>query len=214
MRRIVLLMIAAPLLGACADNLAPPVEQQPAPTSAVRETLVTRTAMVQDVDYETRQVLLRGDQGGLLELVAGPEVRNLGQLAPGDTVRLEYYEGVALQMAAPGMPGDAVGAAAVDRAPLGSTPGAGVAAIVDMIVDFIAYDPATAVATFRTPDGSIRQVVVHPEMRAFAESRAPGDRVEVTMAQAVATTVEKVGGLRLTRPAISEAGGRGSGEVL
>ncbi len=60
-----------------------------------------------------------------------------------------------------------------------------------MIVDFISYNPQTAVATFRTPDGSVTTAQVSPELRDFAAGLQSGDRVDVTMTQAVAVSIEE-----------------------
>lgn len=187
MKKFLLAAAAVAVLAGCAGEKA--AEPQ-APESAMRETLVTKTAVVEDVDLETRQLLLRTDGDMMLSLVAGPEVRNLAQLSPGDTVRFDYYEGVAVQMADPSDTGEVVGETIAGRAPEGGIPGAAAATLVSMVVEFESYDPATNIATFTTPDGVLRSVSVKPEMRDFAVSRQPGDRIEVTMAEAVAVTVE------------------------
>ena len=66
-------------------------------------------------------------------------------------------------------------------------------ATVSMVVTLVSYDPATALATFTTPEGDIQSVVVSPEMRAFAAARKPGDRVAVDLTSAVAMAIEETG---------------------
>jgi hypothetical protein len=56
---------------------------------------------VESVDTSTRQVLLRTPDGARTTVVAGPEVRNLPQLKPGDRVTITYQEAIAVQMAQP-----------------------------------------------------------------------------------------------------------------
>jgi hypothetical protein len=78
-----------------------------------------------------------------------------------------------------------------ERAPEGATPGAASAAAVRMVVEFISFDPASDVATFVTPAGIVRTVAVRPEMRDFAAGLESGDRVDLTMTEAVAVSIEE-----------------------
>jgi hypothetical protein len=59
-------------------------------------------AVIDSVDPATRQVLLRGSQDGMVAVTAGPEVRNFGQLKPGDEVVVTYREALAAELAKPG----------------------------------------------------------------------------------------------------------------
>ena len=61
-------------------------------------------ATVETVDQQTRTVLLRGPTGALLTVHAGPEVRNLPQVKPGDQVVVRYAESVAARIVRPGDP--------------------------------------------------------------------------------------------------------------
>lgn len=180
------------LVAGCAgkDAEAPP----PAAQSAQRETMLETTAVVEHVDQKTREVRLRGADGRTVTVVAGPEVRNLPQLATGDVVRLTYYESVAVRMAEPAETGPATAAAMAARAPEGEKPAAMLGGAIDVVVTMVAYDPATAVATFTTPDGATQSVVVHPAMRAFAAARRPGDRVAVELTRAVAVSIMETTG--------------------
>ncbi len=81
------------------------------PEPASRELTLETTAVVQTIDMETRQVLLRTENGRMLTIIAGPEVRNLDQVEPGDRVKATYYESVAVQMATGQASGTAAAAA-------------------------------------------------------------------------------------------------------
>ena len=63
-----------------------------------------------------------------------------------------------------------------------------------MVVEFLAYDPATGIVTFKTPEGVTQTVVVNPAMRDFAAARRPGDRVAVQFTNAVAASIVETGG--------------------
>ena len=175
---------------ACTDRhaSAPPPQQ-----SAQRETVVETTATVVSVDQTTREVKLRSASGEEVTVVAGPEVRNLPQLEAGDVVRMTYYEAVAARMAEPGAGGPATTAVVTGRAPEGSKPAGLIGATVDMVVEFVAYDPTTGVVTFKTPEGATERVEVNPAMREFAAARKPGDRVAVQLTTAVAVSIVETG---------------------
>jgi hypothetical protein len=165
----------------------------PAPdvTSAQRETTITRTAVVEGIDRKTRQVDLRLDDGSMTSVVAGPEVRNFAQLATGDKVVVAYHESVAASMADASDSGEATGAVMAERAPEGEKPGAMVGAGVRMVVEFVSYDPETSMVTIINPDGETESIEIRPEMREFAASRKPGDRVAVEIIRAVAVSIDE-----------------------
>ena len=184
MNRFALALLAAATLTACAETST-------GPDTAERETTITRKAVVETVDLESRQVLLRGENGRMLSVTAGPDVRNLPQLESGDIVRLDYYEAVSVKMAAPSDDSTPTGTVAAIRTPEGSKPGAGVGRAISMVVEFISYDPETTIATFTTPDGTVQNVKVKPQMRDFASTRKSGDRIDLTMTQALAVSIEE-----------------------
>jgi len=163
----------------------------PEPTS--RTLTLETSAVVQSIDMDSRQILLKTDDGRMLTIVAGDEVRNLAQVEPGDRVKATYYESVAVQMADAGASGTETAAAAV-RAPEGAKPGAAVGASVRTVVTIISYDPDTNVVSFATPDGLSHSLVVKPEMREFAGALKPGDRVDVVYTQALAIGVTEIPG--------------------
>lgn len=181
------LMAMALLAAGCTDQQRG--HDAAASQSAQRESTIETTAVVEKVDQKTREVELRAANGELVTVVAGPEVRNLPQLAAGDVVRLTYFESVALRMAEARETGPATATVMAGRAPEGQKPAGIVGAAVNLVVTMVSYDPATAVATFTTPEGDTESVVVHPAMRAFAAARRPGDRVAVELTNAVAVSI-------------------------
>jgi hypothetical protein len=149
------------------------------------------TAVVETIDMKTRHIVLKTEDGRKLTIVAGPEVRNLAQLEPGDRVKAAYYESVAVRMAADDASGTDTSAAVV-RAPEGEKPAGAVGTSVRTIVTLISYDPDTNVVTFSTPDGLPHSLIVKPEMRDFAQALKPGDRVEVVYTEALAIGVIEI----------------------
>ncbi len=176
-RTFLLGAVAAAALTACAES-----------RPAVTETLVSASAVVESVDPATRQVVLRGDDGQVVSVVAGPEVRNLAQLEKGDRVTFNYYESVFVSMADADTP-PATTTVAAGRAPEGSKPGGAAVVNTEVVVTVLSYNPKNGFATFRTPDGATRNATVPPELRTFAASRAPGSKVRVSLTQAVAVSI-------------------------
>jgi hypothetical protein len=181
------------LLAAALAATAAACAQPSGPESAVSEQTLRLSAIVQTVDMDTRQVLLVGESGRPEVFVAGPEVRNLAQLEPGDRVVIDYFEQVAARMAAPGDLEEPIAVAAMGRAAEGERPGGFVASSEEMIVEFVSYDPATEIVTIIPPSGEPLSLPLrNPDMRAFAETRSPGDRVHVTITESVAVRIEEV----------------------
>ncbi|MGD9511229.1 MAG: hypothetical protein AB7I59_16125 [Geminicoccaceae bacterium] len=173
----------------CTDQETPPA----APQSAQREAMMDTRAVIEQVDQETRVVRLRMMDGTEVNVFAGPQVRNLAQLSAGDTVQLSYYESVIAQLAAPDADGSASTSAVTSRAPEGATPAGLVRTTTDVVVEFVAYDPATGLVTFKTPEGATQTVEVDPAMREFAAARRPGERVALRVTNAVAASIVETG---------------------
>ena len=158
--------------------------------TASQESLISATATVEAVDQATRQVVLRDDaDGSSFTVTAGPEVRNLDQLAAGDQVQIDFYQALTVDMADPADTGEPAAALVTARAPEGAAPGGAALATSSMVVTLISYDRDSGLATFRTPDGFTRRAAVPPNLRSFAASLGAGARVLVTMTEAVAVTI-------------------------
>lgn len=175
-------LTAALLLVGCAEMSG----TRPAET----QTTLSASAVVQSVNPKTRELVLKGPEGGELRVVAGPEVRNFDQIAKGDNVTVAYHEATVLSMADANTP-PATATVAAGRAPKGAAPAGAAALTTSIVVTVVSYDANTGTATFRTPDGLTRRAIVPPELRSFAAARTPGSRVNVEMTTAIAIAVTK-----------------------
>lgn len=185
--RLVLPLIAVMALAACGQMST---SSAPATTG----TLVTASAVVESVNQSTREVRLRDVATGEgFTVVAGPEVANLPQLRAGDAVELDFFEATTLAMADPADTGDELTTLAVGTAPEGALPGGMVVASTSMVVQVVSYDRSSALATFITPDGQTQRATVPPSLRRFAEARRPGQRVALTLTDAMAITIRPAG---------------------
>lgn len=164
----------------------------PAPTSGtIEENAVSVTARVQKIDYETRMVTVRTNDGQSVEFHAGPEVRNLAQVEPGDVIRVEYFESVVYEVRRPGeaAPGVRMAQDGATSAP-GERPAAGAARAVVVTATVQAIDRRAPSVTLRGPGGDVTTLPVRDPRR--LEAVNVGDLVEFTFTQAVAIAVEEV----------------------
>ncbi len=150
------------------------------------------SATIVAVDQELRIVVVRGPQGNLTTIEAGPEVRNLAQVEVGDTIRVVYEQAfiatlTGAEVASP-VTDTTVGAV---RAEAGEMPGAAVGAMSTITVTIESIGPEGRSATFRGPDGQLQAIdVQREEGREFARGLNPGDVVQMTYAEALAIMVE------------------------
>lgn len=152
---------------------------------------ITKRAVVQDVDYHTREVTVKDDGGEMTTVVAGPMVRNFSQIQKGDKVTLQYQESVTL-MAMAGV--DALPARAesldVARAPLGEKPAGVIVRTDEALGVVLAIDRKNREVTLKGP---VRTVTVQLDKHAKGlDQLKPGDKVYLrsTAALAVAVTAE------------------------
>jgi hypothetical protein len=184
MRRFMAGLALAVQLAGCATT----------PETVTSQTTAEMRATVEIIDPVTRQVLLRGQDGRIVSITAGPEVRNFDRLSPGDKVRAVFVESIAARMAEPGEAAVTRAGVATERAPVGGTPGGATGVAIQSVVSWVSYDPRTFVSTFVGPSGLTHSVVTPEEMRRFAASRRPGDRVHIDFTTAFAIGIETVAG--------------------
>ena len=149
------------------------------------------TCAVENVDYDTREVIVRDDQGKTTAVVCGPLVRNFNQIKKGDSVALDYRESVTILgmsgvEAAPGR------AESVDvaGAPLGQKPAGVIVKTGEVIAEVIAINHKDRTVTLQGP---LRTLTVEVDKRAKGFDRLrTGDKVYLrsTAALAVAVTAE------------------------
>lgn len=185
-RRTLRLLPAAACLAAAAQ-LPAEAEARAAVTDSY-----TRTATVQTVDPVTREVLLRDDRSGeVFVFTADEDLRNFDRIEPADTVVATLVRGVATALATPGM-ASPTATMATARAAEGEMPGGMAGASITAVATLLSYDADAHVATVRDDAGVVRELTLRrPELRDFARTLSPGDRVEVTFSEAVIVTVEK-----------------------
>lgn len=171
--------------------LAGPVSAQTAAPEPLERVRTARgEATVESVNQQTREVVLRGADGRLAHVTAGPDVRNLAQLRAGDRVVIEFRESLALAIAPPGAAPPPEGIVVEGRAEPGQRPAAVAGEAVRLRVRIIAFNPEDGRVTFQAPAGMRSTIIRDPAVRAFAAGLRPGDEVDIVWAEAVAIRVE------------------------
>ncbi len=146
------------------------------------------TASIVSIDKATRDVALKGPQGNVVTVTAGPQVTNFDKLKVGDSVRIKYVEAVAVSLKKGG--GLVVGTTATAGAAgakAGETPAGVGGREVTLVADVVAVDPASQRVTLKGPNRTVDVRIADPEQ---FKRIAKGDQVEAKYVQAVAIAVE------------------------
>jgi Cu/Ag efflux protein CusF len=146
------------------------------------------TASIVTLDKATREVALKGPQGNIVVVTAGPQVTNFDKLKVGDSVKIKYVEAVAVSLKKGG--GLVVGkteSAGAAGAKAGATPAGVGGREVTIVADVVAVDPAKQMVTLKGPNRTVDVRIDDPEQ---FKRIAKGDQVEAKYVQAVAVAVE------------------------
>jgi ribosomal 50S subunit-recycling heat shock protein len=162
------------------------------PGNAAIVSTVQASAEVVGIDKGTRTVTLKTPKGNM-NVVAGDAVKNFDQIKVGDIVTVRYTRAAALKLIdakeaaaeAAGGPKDSEGST---TAPPGAEPAFGAARKTTSIAEVTAVDPQASTITLKGENGKIETVDVrNPDQFKVVK---PGDKVQVTYAEAVAVAVE------------------------
>jgi len=162
-------------------------EQGGAP--AVTSQMSTLQATVQAVYPDKRSLTLVGPSGQPQTIFVGPDVK-LDKLHAGDKVNVNYYQGLAAQIAKGGTKvSDPAAADFAYKNPNGA-PGGGAGASVTVTVKILGVDPGTNTVAFQQADGSQHVIAVKsPNMQKFIRTLKAGDNVDVTYTESLAVNV-------------------------
>ncbi|MHC4648071.1 MAG: hypothetical protein ACYTBJ_21635 [Planctomycetota bacterium] len=153
---------------------------------------VTVRATVEAIDYQSREVTLRGPRGNAITFTADERVRRLDEIKAGDEVVADYYVSVATELREPTAeekesPLTVVAGAA--KAPSGIPPGVGGVSQIRAVVTIVGIDRPAETVMVKGPMGRYAAVrVLYPDR---LEKLRLGDTVVVTYTEAVAISVEK-----------------------
>jgi Cu/Ag efflux protein CusF len=170
---------------------APAFAQQPAPQGQARGVAagssVTAVAVVEAINQETREVTLRKEDGELVQMVIGPEARNLAQVEKGDRVTVTYEVGLVVALGPPGQAPARVTETEVSRAPAGARPGGAIRETVAVTATVTAIDATARIVTLRGPQRTV-ELEVAPDID--LSKVKVGDQVGAVYAESIALRVD------------------------
>jgi hypothetical protein len=158
------------------------------PSMSTTQTVIV-TAQVEAINHETREVTLRGPEGGTVSFVASEKAKNLDQVSVGDIVMAEYVQSMSIEVFAndgsePGIGELAVGGRSQEGMPA-------LTAIDAIVVTATVEEINIEANTFKLkgPAGEIKEYVArNPENLKKADV---GDLVVITFTEGIAISVEK-----------------------
>jgi len=147
-------------------------------------------ATVEDIDYQKREVSLKGPDGNVSRFAVSDAVKNFPQMKKGDVVSIGYYESLAFAIAKPGetLPATSRSEATAARPP-GQKPGAATLAVMDTTATVEDIDRDTREVTLRGMDGQLVKVQVDPSVGDLSRIKK-GDQIKATRTQALAISVD------------------------
>lgn len=160
-----------------------------APGAAVAGATVKTSATIVSIDAATRGVTLKRQDGKVVSVTLGPEVRNFDQLKVGDRVQAEYVQAVALELKKGGGATPAIsGGDVLKRSEAGQKPGGVATRQVAVLADVTAVDAKKKTVTLRGPAGNLVDLVVEdPEQ---LKNIKKGDQVQALYSESLAVKVE------------------------
>lgn len=169
------------------------VQVMKAPGTASINGTRTVTATVQEIDADTRTVVLKTSNGKVVEVQVGDEARNFDQLKVGDVVTAVYRESLTLNLKKKGHEAASVEETpSMERTPAGDKPGGTVGREVKIVADVVAVDPKKQTVTLKGPKGNTLDLIVQDPAQ-FANIKK-GDQVNAVYTEALAISVEPAAG--------------------
>ena len=171
---------------ASAQSSGAVVDKQPGKVGIAQAVDVTAT--ITALDAAKREITLKGPDGKEVTMVAGPEVKNYGQLKVGDKVDIQYVEALVLELKkGGGLPVARTEKDSMTSAKPGQAPGAKGGRKVTVVGDVIALDPATQTVTLKGPQRTADLKVRDKKQFDLIQK---GDQIEATYTEGFAVAVK------------------------
>lgn len=183
------LPVAACLAFALAGAAHAQKPSTPAPIGVAEEAVVS--GKVVDIDPSSNAVLVQGPRGNLVEIVAGDEAKNIGNVKKGDIVTLTRGAAVVAALEPIGSKDTALmeQVERVSRAPEGGKPGVMREITTTITAQITKVDTAKRTVTFRGPRETLRTVKVQDPNIDLASIKK-GQMAKFVIKEVVAITVK------------------------
>jgi len=146
-------------------------------------------ATVEKIDYDTREITLKGPEGNKLKMKVGDEVKNFAQIKRGDELVANFYQAVAFSLVKSGEAPAATVKTAVYTAEKGEKPAGLVVKTLQMTGTVEKINPEDREVTLKGPEGNSVQLTVDKSVGDLKRIKK-GDRVATTYAEALAVAVQ------------------------
>lgn len=153
---------------------------------------VTKTATVEKVDKKKRELVLKNDQGEKMTIKVPQEVQRFDQIKKGDTLKVSYYESIALSLdkgekgAKPKMEESAM----AERSP-GDKPGGVAMKKITATAEITDINTDEDTLTLKGPQGQSHTIQIDdPALQQKLDTLKKGDMVKATYTEAIAVSVE------------------------
>jgi hypothetical protein len=182
-------LVLAAVLAVCVASAA---AQSAGPLTAEESILVTVTAKVQAIDYEKREVTLKGPLGNIVTFSADKRIQRLNEVKVGDEVTADYYVSLAGELRAPTeaekqAPLEVLGETV--RAPKGAQPAGGKLRGFKAVTTVEGLDLPTQTVTLKGPMGNSATIRAK-DVENLKKLRL-GDTIVVTYTEALAISLKK-----------------------
>jgi len=166
--------------------------QTPAPVSGRQTAQASVTATVQAIDYNTREVTLKGSLGNVVTFTVDKRVQRLNEIKVGDEVIAEYYVSIAGE-ARPATEAEKANPIQIlqetAKAPMGTEPAGGALRVMRVVCTVEGLDRPTKTLTVAGPKGNLVMVQV-ADVANLSKLRL-GDTLIVTYTEALAVALQK-----------------------
>ena len=190
MKSISLIALAALFtFSAVAQETKTSAKASPGVVEEVKGTIV---ATVQSVDLKKREITLKGPKGKVETFAVDERVKRLGEVAPGDKIKVEYYAAISVELRKPTAdekqhPIEVV--VGVAKAPKNESPAAGGLRKIKVVATIEAIDKEKQMVTLKGPMGNEVEVQVHDA--GVFKSLHTGDTEVATYLEGIAISLEK-----------------------
>lgn len=160
-----------------------------APVGVAEEAVIS--GKVVDIDPDSKAVLVQGPRGNLVELVAGDEARNFGNIRKGDIVTLTRAAAVVAKLEPVGSKDVAMmeQVERTSRAAEGGKPGVMREITTTVTAEITKVDPVARTITFRGPRETLRTIKVQDTSIDLAAIKR-GQMAKIVFREVVAITVK------------------------
>ncbi len=170
---------------------APPAQHEGAATpSASASKLITTSAKVESVNLDKHELSLKAAQGKPFTISVPESVNRLDNVKQGDTVKVAFYESVAVSLQKPGAAPIGEQSKTMGERTPGALPGGMAAQQITTTAKITKLEPANHELVIENPAGQTNTVrVSDPQVRAQLKSLKVGDKIQATYTVAMATSV-------------------------